>query len=120
MTLEQIYTMLSSTGYPVAYHHFEKSTGKAAEEIPAEEQTPPPPPFIVYLVPNNNDISADGIVAIKVPHIRVELYTCTKDQEAEGKVEQALKNNHIFYEKTEAAIESENIYQAAYEFDMEG
>lgn len=117
MTLQKIYEMLSSTGYPVAFHHFEESTG---ENLPPEEQGAPEPPFVVYLVPNNNDISADGIVAVKVPHIRVELYTTAKDLQAETKVEQALKDNRIFYEKTEAAIESENIYQAAYEFDTEG
>lgn len=117
MTLEQIYTMLSSAGYPVAFNHFEESTG---ENLPPEEQGAPESPFIVYLIPNNNDISADSIVAVKVPHIRVELYTTAKDLQVEAKVEQALKDNRIFYEKTETAIETENVYQVAYEFDTEG
>lgn len=103
MTPEQVYTMLSATGYPVAYHHF---------------KTPPALPYIVYLLPYSNNISADNKVYQKVNHLQIELYTAEKDFAAEANLETALSD--LFYDKTEVYIESEGLYQVIYETKIGG
>ena len=104
--MEKITAILEEIGLPFAYDHF------AEGESPA-------PPFICYLIPNSDNFSADGRVYYKINEIHIELYTDSKDLSAEQKVEAVLDEHGIFYEKTEVWIESENLYEVLYTFEME-
>ena len=104
--MEKITAILEEIGLPFAYDHF------AEGESPA-------PPFICYLIPNSDNFSADGRVYYKINEIHIELYTDCKDLSAEQKVEAVLDKHGIFYEKTEVWIESENLYEVLYTFEME-
>lgn len=104
--MEKITAILEEIGLPFAYDHF------------AEGESPDPP-FICYLIPNSDNFSADGRVYYKINEIHIDLYTDCKDLSAEQKVEAVLDEHGIFYEKTEVWIESENLYEVLYTFEME-
>lgn len=104
--MEKIAAVLEKIGLPFAYDHF------------AEGESPDPP-FICYLIPNSDNFSADGRVYYKINEIHIELYTDCKDLSAEQKVEAVLDEHGFFYEKTEVWIESENLYEVLYTFEME-
>lgn len=104
--MEKIAAVLEKIGLPFAYDHF------------AEGESPNPP-FICYLIPNSDNFSADGRVYYKINEIHIEMYTDCKDLSAEQKVEAVLDEHGIFYEKTEVWIESENLYEVLYTFEME-
>lgn len=50
----------------------------------------------------------------------MELYTDWKDPSAEQKVEAALDEAGIFYNRRENWIDSEKLYEVLYSFEMEG
>ena len=104
--MEKIVEILTTIGMPFASDHF------------AEGESPEPP-FICYLIPNSDNFSADGKVYYKINEIHIELYTDCKDLSAEQQVEAVLDEHGIFYEKTEVWIESENLYEVLYTFEME-
>jgi hypothetical protein len=100
MTLAELFTILKTAGFPVAYHHF---------------STPPQPPYIVYLSAYSSNFVADNKVHHRIPNIQVELYTTKKDLAAEAKLEIVFDNNEIPYESTETYIASEGLFQKIYE-----
>ena len=104
--MEAITAILEQIGLPFAYDHF------------AEGESPDPP-FICYLIPNSDNFSADGRVYYKINEIHIELYTDCKDLSAEQKVEAVLDEYDVFYDKSEVWIESENLYEVLYTFEME-
>lgn len=103
MTLEDVKSLLESTGLPVAYRAW-------------PENEAPPLPFICYLVAYSNNFSADGIVYYLINHIQIELYTKLKDPITEDKVELALSS--LYWEKTEEYIDTEQCYQITYEIEV--
>ena len=105
MTIEELAAMLQSTGIPFAYDHF------------AEGESPSPP-FICYLLPGSDNFAADGQVYYRINQVRIELYTDSKDLAVEGKVEKALDDAGIFYNKSEVWIESEKLYEVLYSFEV--
>lgn len=105
MTLLELVNLLRSTGFPVAYSHFENT-----EENPA-----PNPPFICYVIPDTENFKADNQVYHKISDVDIELYTDYKDFEAEKKIENVLDENKIPYDSYELYIESEKLFQKTYE-----
>ena len=105
MTIEQIAAMLQETGIPFAYDHF------------AEGESPEPP-FICYLLPGSDNFAADGKVYFKINEVRIELYTDKKDVSVEKRVEDALDDRGIFYNKSEVWISEERLYEVLYSFDV--
>ncbi|MBS6486367.1 hypothetical protein [Veillonella sp.] len=105
MTLNNIYTILKATGYPVAYSHFTATTNNPI----------PTPPYICYLSAYSSSFNADNKVYKEIDNLQIELYTTKKDLEAEKKIKDLLDENEIPYESTEAWIESENLFQKIYE-----
>ena len=101
-----IVKMLEGIGLPFAYDHFAQG-----EQVV--------PPFICYLVPSSNNFSADGAVYFKARIVHIELYTDKKDISLEEKIETALDSSGIFYDKSEVWIDSENLYEVLYSFEME-
>ena len=105
MTIEELAAMLQSTGIPFAYDHF------------AEGESPSPP-FICYLLPGSDNFAADGQVYYRINQVRIELYTDSKDLAVEEKIEKALDDAGIFYNKSEVWIESEKLYEVLYSFEV--
>lgn len=104
MTLAEIKTMLESTGYPVAFHHFQEKQAL---------------PFLVFLTPYGRGIAADGQNAEPVNTVQVELYTAEKDPTAEKTLESVLDGNHIVPAKSQLWLSDEKVYETQYEFEME-
>ena len=104
--MEELLQILSETQIPFAYHHF------------AEGESPEPP-FICYLLPGSNNFSADGKVYYKINEVHIELYTDLKDLAVEQQLEDVLDEHGIFYNKSEAWIESEKLYEVLYTFEWE-
>ena len=95
-----LFQLLTTTGLPVAYHHF---------------TSPPTPPYIVYLFSYSSNFGADNKVHSQADNYQVELYTTIKDPAAEALIEGLFDANDIYWEKTETYIESEGLYQVLYE-----
>lgn len=105
MTETEVFQIIKSIGFPVAYHHF------------AEGQEPGKP-YIVYLYPGTNNFSADGKVYQDINQLDIELYTKEKNLEAEKAVEAVLKEHGFFYEKTELYLETESMFEVLYEMEV--
>jgi len=101
MTNQELYRLLKTTGYPVAYHHFK------TKEVAI--------PFLLYFDDSLDTFNADDKVYSKSNSYKIYLATEKKDIEAENKVETLLDNNHIPYYKRVDFIEEEQIYQIEYE-----
>ena len=105
--MDKILSILNALGIPFAYDHFAQGES-------------PDPPFICYLIPASDNFSADGKVYYKIDLYNIELYTDLKDLSLERKIEEALDEASIFYNKSETWIESESLYEVLYTFEMEG
>ena len=105
--MDKILSILNALGIPFAYDHFAQGES-------------PDPPFICYLNPGTNNFSADGVAYYKINQFNIELYTDLKDLSLERKIEEALDEASIFYNKSETWIESESLYEVLYTFEMEG
>ena len=105
--MEKILSILRGLGIPFAYDHFAQGES-------------PDPPFICYLIPASDNFGADWKVYYKIDQFNIELYTDLKDLSLERKIEEALDEASIFYNKSETWIESESLYEVLYTFEMEG
>jgi len=104
--MDKLLELMAEIDIPSAYDHF------------AEGESPDPP-FITYLLPRSNNFSADGKVYLRVTEVHIELYTDEKNPEVEAQVEAVLDAHEIFYDKSEAWIETEKLYEVLYSFEME-
>jgi len=100
LTLAELFTALKTLAWPVAYSHF---------------TTAQTPPFITYQVSHSLDFMADNQNYHDRTNVQIELYTKTKDLTREGQVQTLLKANRLPYQKTEAFLDSENLFQVIYE-----
>lgn len=100
MTMDELYTMLNSTGLPMAYSSF---------------SAPKEPPFITYQFANSNNLAADSRNYVNIARWQVELYTNIKDIVSEQKVEEVLSD--FVYTKSEYWIDEEKMFQVVYEFE---
>lgn len=105
--MEKILSILRGLGIPFAYDHFAQGES-------------PDPPFICYLIPASDNFGADGKVYHQIDQFNIELYTDLKDLSLERKIEEALDEASIFYNKSETWIESESLYEVLYTFEMGG
>lgn len=108
ISFSELNGILQSTGFPVAYSHF----------VESENNPLPQPPFITYIVAYSSNFAADDRVYQQIRNVQIELYTDTKDFEAERKIEAALDSGGIVYQSTEAFIESEQLFQKIYEVSV--
>ena len=104
--MDNLISIMEAIGIPFAYDHF------AEGESPA-------PPFICFLGPASDNFAADGRVYYKINEVHIELYTDEKNPETEDRIEAVLDERGIFYDKTEVWIESEQLYEVLYSFEME-
>lgn len=101
MTPKEIKTMISSIGLPYTYDSFPNNIA-------------PTPPYIVFYYPEDNDFAADNINYVSIDQLNVELYTQGKDFETEAQVEAVLTQNGLFFDKSEAYIRNDNLFQIKY------
>ncbi len=90
---------------PNAYHSFKAS---GITDIPNL-------PYIIYFVDSVDEVGADNKVKYKENRYIIELYTANKSVTTEEILEKILDDNNIFYEKFESYIDSENMFQIAYQ-----
>jgi len=105
MTYKEIATMVKSIGLPCAYYQFPEGTSQA-------------PPFVVFFYTHSDDLYADDSNYQRILTLNIELYTSEKDFEQEAALETILKNNHMTYYKEENYIDSERMWQIAYEMEV--
>ena len=101
MTLEELARRLAGTGFPVAYRAF---------------RTRQATPFLCYVYVYDSQFFADDEMYFCSGHYQVELYTRTKDLDAESRVEAALAG--LCWEKSEEYIQDEKVYQILYEIEV--
>ena len=101
MTYIEIKQMIESMGLPFTYDSFPNNIA-------------PTPPYIVFNYPERNDFGADNVNYSPIEILNLELYTATKDFSLEESIEAVLEQNGFFYEKSEAYIRNENLYQITY------
>lgn len=105
MTYKKIAAMIASVGLPLTYHHWDKNSA-------------PSLPYIVYQYPERDDFYADDENYQTVTSLTIELYSDKKDFTSERKIESVLKAHGITYEKYEAYISSEEMYEVSYETEV--
>lgn len=105
MTFKEVATMIDTLKIPYAYYQFEEGTGQA-------------PPFICFFYTSSNDLYADQSNYQKITSLSIELYTAEKDFALEEDVEDLLNNNGLTYYKEENYIDSEKMYQIAYDMEI--
>jgi hypothetical protein len=105
MTYKQIAQMIESMGLPFTYDSFPNNIA-------------PTPPYIVFNYPNRNDFAADNVNYSQIEILNLELYTATKDFSLEESIEAVLEQNGFFYEKSEAYIRNENLFQITYDMQF--
>lgn len=105
MTFQEVKNMVESIGLPYAYFQFPEGTGQA-------------PPFICFFYTNSDDLFADNSNYQDIRRLNIELYTSTKDFALEKTIEDTLKLNGFSYYREENFIETEKIWQIAYEMEV--
>ena len=105
MTYKEVATMVASIGLPYAYYQFPEGTSQT-------------PPFICYFYTNTDDLYADDENYQRIPTLNIELYTSEKDFEKEAALEKILNDNGLTYYKEENYIDSESMWQIAYEMEV--
>lgn len=105
MTYKEVATMVASIGLPYAYYEFPDGT----------QQTPP---FVVFFYTSSDDVYADDSNYQRILRLNIELYTSEKDFTTEATVERILTNNNLTYYKEENYIDSERMWQIAYEMEV--
>ncbi len=103
MELKELVKIFQNLNIPIAYHHF---------------TTAQKPPYLVYKVTSTNNFIADNKVYKKIRKVDLELYTESKNEELEEKLEAILCENEMAFVMFEAYIESENVYQVIYEISI--
>lgn len=103
MTYEKLCKILQSSGIPFRYHHF-------------NTDSLPPLPRGVYMFDDATSVRADGITAMLIDNIRIELYTAAKEPETEQMLEKVLTDAGIPFDKVdELFIQTEKMYEIIYE-----
>ena len=105
MTREEVDTLVAGIGLPYAYYQFKEGTKRAA-------------PYIIFFYSLNRDIYADNSNFVDREQLNIELYTKTRDFDLEKTVEDVLKLNGFSYYKEYSYIDSEHIWQIAYEMEV--
>jgi hypothetical protein len=105
MTVQEVKTLAESIGLSTAYYEFPSGTQQE-------------PPFLCWFFPDGRGFNADDRNYQKVERCVFELYAPYKDFELEATVEAALNGADIAYQRDEAYIDSEKMYQTNYTFEV--
>ena len=105
ITREELAALIESFKLPCAYDHF-------------DDNTPQVPPYICWFLSQNTDVYADDENYVDKEQLNIELYTAYRDFDLEKSVEDILKASDISYDKYAEYVESEKMYQIAYESEV--
>lgn len=105
MTDKEVAEMIAETGLPTAYYQY-------------PIKAVPPLPYTVYYFPNTDNFGADDKVYTKVNALNIELYTAVKSPAVEAQLEDVLESHNLFWNKTEAYLDSEKMYEVLYEMEI--
>lgn len=103
MTDQALYELLMGTGISTARTEFKGHVK---------------PPYLVYLTPQSPPIASDHVTVGRMAHYRVEFYNTHKDMDSENKIETALEDAGIVFEKYEVNITEQKLLETIYEFDI--
>lgn len=103
MQAGELRTLLLTSGFPVAYHHYD---------------SPPSLPYLIYVFTGSDNFGADDRVYERSDNYDIELYTNKKDLASEAKIEKVLDDAWIYWEKSELHIDSEKLYQVTYSINI--
>ena len=105
MTDKQVADMIRESGLQTTYYQY-----------PAKQV--PPLPYTVYYYPNSDNFGADDKVYTKINALNVELYTAMKSPAVEAQLEAVLESHNLFWNKAEAYLTSEKMYEVLYEMEI--
>lgn len=103
MTTAEVAYMVASFGFPWRYSHFSQT---------------PATPYVVFYYPNNNDVFADSSNYVDKRALFIDLFTQTKDEEAEETIEAVLKSYGLTWYKQTDFLGDELIFQTTYECEV--
>ena len=104
MGLSELHALLNSV-YPAAYWEFPKGKAQAM-------------PFITYFEDNSDNFGADNKVYHHFKRISVELYTKTKNVQAERAVEALFDAHDLYWEKVSTHLDDEDAYETIYSLEV--
>ena len=107
MTNAELFSVLSESGIPFVDHEYDDTHGPI-----------PSAPYGVFTMTSENAFYADGMMYFRTARYQVELYTKRKDPAAEKQVEDTLAGSGIAFEKSEAYVQNEKLYQILYEIEV--
>lgn len=109
MTRADINTLVASFGLPYSYYQFPDGTSQET-------------PFVVFFYTQNGDLYADQSNYQEIVTLNIELYTTDQMSSADldimSTIETALNNAGLTYYKEQSHIDSERMWQTAYEMDV--
>lgn len=105
MTQKQVAKMVKDIGLPNAYYQFPEGTKQK-------------PPFICFFFTGSDDVFADNQNYQRIEVLNIELYTAEKDFDNEALIERTLAENHLTFYKEENYIDTEKMWQIAYEMEV--
>lgn len=105
MTYKEVASMVESFGLPYAYYQFPEGTAQ-------------PTPFVVFFFRNSTDLYAENSNYQHKEVLNIELYTSEKDFDIEGMIEEFINDHGLTYYKEENYLNSEMMWQTAYEMEV--
>lgn len=105
MKREDIDTIIAGLNLPYAYYQFDEGTDKS-------------PQYILFFFSENRDVYADDSNYVDKEQLNIELYTNFRDFDLEKTIETYLKSNGFSYYKEYSFIDSEKLWQIAYEMEV--
>ncbi len=103
MEIKELKALLEQLGLPVAITSFFSKT---------------PLPFIILLPDGTESSGSDFAAELRQAKYQVELYTVEKDFDLEERLEALFDERGIHFEKYEAYIDEEAMYQCAYQIEF--
>lgn len=77
-------------------------------------------PFLTIHTEQPDNFAADNGVYVEKWNFRVDLYSTYKDLTIEASIKKLLNDNGIYWTKTEQYIDSENVWEVEFEFEVLG
>lgn len=77
-------------------------------------------PFITIHSKQPDNFAADNLVYCEKWNFRLDLYTVKKDLTIESQIKELLNSNGIAWNKTEQYIDSEQVWETEFEFEVLG
>ena len=77
-------------------------------------------PFLTIHTEQPDNFAADNGVYCEKWNFRLDLYSVAKDLTLEADIKKLLNDNGIYWTKTEEYIDSENVWEVEFEFEVLG